>query len=338
MPFGSGFATRATDPSALRAQLATVATGLRECSVPRPDAAFESQVCLLSIGSMRLASVAHTGFQLDVADSPDLLFMFPFDGILQVRSAGQSLVAMADAHGVLLPGQAFRANAAAGSTMLVSVDAAGLEATARQMLGLVADDPLGLPIQRPALIDLDHSGIPFGPILRHLCASIDVVSGRSYLLRLQGLDEALMRNFVLMLAGDRLALDAGASATVARHPLDKVCQYILTHLHGRITVNELAQAGAMSERALQYAFRDRFQCTPMQWVKHQRLLEARRLLRQADDRESVARIALACGFVNLGAFAVEYRRTFGERPSETLRTGTLNRPRSPPRTTPSPEG
>ena len=38
---------------------------------------------------------------------------------------------------------------------------------------------------------------------------------------------------------------------------------------------------------------------------------------------TVTRAALASGFSQLGRFAVEYRRVFGERPSETLRRARL---------------
>ena len=47
---------------------------------------------------------------------------------------------------------------------------------------------------------------------------------------------------------------------------------------------------------------------------------ARRALRAADPRRTtVSAIALDCGFWELGRFAVAYRRTFGESPSDTLR-------------------
>ena len=43
------------------------------------------------------------------------------------------------------------------------------------------------------------------------------------------------------------------------------------------------------------------------------------MLRMADPSESVTRIALDAGFRQLGRFAVEYRKRFGECPSETLK-------------------
>jgi len=49
-----------------------------------------------------------------------------------------------------------------------------------------------------------------------------------------------------------------------------------------------------------------------------RLTQARRALLSAE-RGTVTQIAMRFGFLELGRFAVDYRSTFGERPSETLR-------------------
>jgi AraC family ethanolamine operon transcriptional activator len=47
--------------------------------------------------------------------------------------------------------------------------------------------------------------------------------------------------------------------------------------------------------------------------------QARATLQQANkDNHSVKSIALDSGFWELGRFAVEYKRLFGESPSETL--------------------
>jgi AraC family ethanolamine operon transcriptional activator len=50
-----------------------------------------------------------------------------------------------------------------------------------------------------------------------------------------------------------------------------------------------------------------------------RLSGARLVLLSAHDRcETVTEIATSFGFVELGRFSVEYRKMFGESPSETL--------------------
>jgi len=88
----------------------------------------------------------------------------------------------------------------------------------------------------------------------------------------------------------------------------------------RVTITELCQAAGVSERTLQYAFREVFNTTPLAFLRRQRFHAARRqLLASKDKVATVSQIAVAQGFYELGRFAVEYRRLFGEMPSETLR-------------------
>jgi transcriptional regulator GlxA family with amidase domain len=55
----------------------------------------------------------------------------------------------------------------------------------------------------------------------------------------------------------------------------------------------------------------------MQYVKRLRLEKARELLTDGGTKQSVTAVAFACGFLNLGHFARDYRNRFGELPSQT---------------------
>jgi transcriptional regulator GlxA family with amidase domain len=56
----------------------------------------------------------------------------------------------------------------------------------------------------------------------------------------------------------------------------------------------------------------------MAFVKSVRLQHARRMLQQPEGATSVVSVAFACGFLNPGHFARDYRLAFGELPSATL--------------------
>ena len=56
----------------------------------------------------------------------------------------------------------------------------------------------------------------------------------------------------------------------------------------------------------------------MNFVKQVRLKHAKEMLTAPAPNKSVTSVAFACGFGNLGHFASDYRRAFGEMPSETL--------------------
>ena len=86
-----------------------------------------------------------------------------------------------------------------------------------------------------------------------------------------------------------------------------------------LTTEVLLDKCHVSERTLQYAFRERFAATPAAFIKALRLARARSELRRADpDEQTVGDIAAALGIWHLGQFASDYRKRFGERPSETL--------------------
>jgi transcriptional regulator GlxA family with amidase domain len=57
----------------------------------------------------------------------------------------------------------------------------------------------------------------------------------------------------------------------------------------------------------------------MAFVKQVRLRRAREMLESNDLTRSVTEVAFACGFGNLGHFAGDYFKCFGERPSDTFK-------------------
>jgi AraC family ethanolamine operon transcriptional activator len=86
------------------------------------------------------------------------------------------------------------------------------------------------------------------------------------------------------------------------------------------TIPELCRWAGVGQRTLEYAFRDELGVTPVRYLKLLRLNRAHRLLRGASpSKGAVTSIAFACGFTELGRFAVDYRRHFGESPSQTLK-------------------
>lgn len=89
-------------------------------------------------------------------------------------------------------------------------------------------------------------------------------------------------------------------------------------LQNPLGVVELCGALGVSDRTLRLVFREHFGCGPMAYYRGLRLNAARARL-VADPAGSVAAAARAFGFTHLGNFAADYRRLFGESPSETGR-------------------
>lgn len=88
---------------------------------------------------------------------------------------------------------------------------------------------------------------------------------------------------------------------------------------GLPSVRSLAALAGASPRTLRRAFLELYGCGPKEFVLARSYNTARRLLREGDpDSDRVSDIAGRIGFWHMGRFAGEYRRRFGELPSETL--------------------
>jgi AraC-like DNA-binding protein len=94
--------------------------------------------------------------------------------------------------------------------------------------------------------------------------------------------------------------------------------YLREHWNEPITVERLAAIADVGARSIFRYFKQAHGATPLDYMKTMRLQEARRGLQNPLQDTSVSSEALRCGFNNLGHFAKDYRRKFGERPSETL--------------------
>ncbi|KAA0179773.1 AraC family transcriptional regulator [Cupriavidus gilardii] len=100
----------------------------------------------------------------------------------------------------------------------------------------------------------------------------------------------------------------------------RAIQYLRRNLDRPITMRELADHCGVSERSLQVGFRRSKNATPMEYLRLLRLQGARdSLLRAPQQPGAVTAIALRHGFAHLSMFSREYRREFGELPSDTLR-------------------
>ena len=93
--------------------------------------------------------------------------------------------------------------------------------------------------------------------------------------------------------------------------------YMHAHCDQPITLAELARVAGCSERGLQNAFRVHRQAGPMSVLRNIRLEAAHSDILHTDD--TVTEIAYKWGFSNLGRFAMNYAKRYGENPSQVVR-------------------
>jgi len=83
------------------------------------------------------------------------------------------------------------------------------------------------------------------------------------------------------------------------------------------SVNDLADIAGVSSRTLQRQFRDFVGKTPRAALRDIRFESARRELLQGSPDANIMHVAQDCGLPHCGRFSVEYRRRYGETPSQT---------------------
>ncbi|MBL4558900.1 MAG: helix-turn-helix transcriptional regulator [Rhodobacteraceae bacterium] len=92
------------------------------------------------------------------------------------------------------------------------------------------------------------------------------------------------------------------------------------------TMAELCAAAGVGVTWLHKCFQEVYATSPAQYVLARRLSAVREKLLDGDDPpRSVKDAALAQGFFETGRFAQYYRRTYGERPSDTFRRNPAQR-------------
>lgn len=95
-------------------------------------------------------------------------------------------------------------------------------------------------------------------------------------------------------------------------------EFMRSHLADPVGAIDLCRQLGVSDRTLRLTFRERVGLGPMAYFKYLRLNAVRSRLRAAP-AVAVADAAAAFGFHHAGNFAADYRRLFGERPSQTGR-------------------
>jgi transcriptional regulator GlxA family with amidase domain len=139
--------------------------------------------------------------------------------------------------------------------------------------------------------------------------------------RLAAQDELLeMLLATLHVAGDFESTRSDRTRKAQSHIVAVAEEYALARTGERLYVTDLCRAAAVSERTLEYAFKEIMGLTPMNYLVRLRLHRVRQaLLSAAPESTTISIEALNWGFWHFGEFSRAYKDCFGELPSDTLR-------------------
>jgi AraC family ethanolamine operon transcriptional activator len=103
--------------------------------------------------------------------------------------------------------------------------------------------------------------------------------------------------------------------------LELAIDHIKNTPHDKVSLNQFCSDNDINIRSLQRAFIDQYGITPKLYAKAYHLNSVYKKLLQSNTKTNrIADIASHHGFWHMSQFATDYRRHFGELPSETLKT------------------
>ena len=206
----------------------------------------------------------------------------------------------------------------------LEIDRATVERTWCALTG----EPTSAPIVFEPALPLDREpGASVARLVRFLVGEIGRPnSALTSRVVCERLEEALL---IALLDGQPHSLSGQLTRGTAVRGLSFVQQaeaWLEAHATGRATPARVAAMLGVSLRTLQRSFASHRGYTPREFLRHTRLDQAYRRLRQGGPECSVTRVALEVGFEHLGRFSGHYRARFGEHPSATLRKAPGSRP------------
>ncbi|RLB42177.1 MAG: hypothetical protein DRH23_17335 [Deltaproteobacteria bacterium] len=182
-------------------------------------------------------------------------------------------------------------------------------------------DPLAM-LRRPHLVRLsaEASARVRKACIAYLRAARSHEAGTDAATRISEMATSTVELITRELVSARIPYESKPATHRQRHLVREVAQHCADRERDPIRIADLCREVGVSERTVRYAFQHVTGLSPLTFLKRERLNRVRDALRDRSPTGTlIKRIALSQGFQHLGQFSQDYRRLFGETPTETLR-------------------
>ncbi|AQV99307.1 AraC family transcriptional regulator (plasmid) [Cupriavidus necator] len=199
-----------------------------------------------------------------------------------------------------------------------------LVTVSRESLERVLGNMLGTPVRELLVFETRMSG-------SEGCSGSWWRMVRSYLSEVECAGElyrctAFSRDFeTTLLKGLLIAQPSNYTERIRKSLGAKIPEYVMrakmfieTNFREAIHLEDIEAVAGVSRLKLFDCFRKYTGYTPVAYLKHFRLEQARAELMSNLTRDSVSAIALGVGFTHFGRFSADYKRAYAESPSETI--------------------
>jgi AraC-like DNA-binding protein len=213
-------------------------------------------------------------------------------------------------------GQLSRSQTGCGRLNVILTEAA----IRSHLAALLGDPPTDPPEFAPTLDVIQGYGRNFAG---HLRLAIDDFEREGSMLSspiaVQQFEQMVFTNLLLSHPHSHSQSLRRLAKLVASRDVKRAIDFIEANLESPIGLPDITAAAGVPGRTLLEHFRRYKGVSPMGYLRRARFAKAREALRVGEPEETVTGIAMNLGFTHMGRFSVEYRRRFGESPSETLR-------------------
>jgi AraC family ethanolamine operon transcriptional activator len=199
------------------------------------------------------------------------------------------------------------------------LDMAGISLPGERIAGFAAEvERVDIEdrLQRPHLLRVDPGAIEAMRVFLQSVFELLEGSGASWQSARWGrsMEAALVSNLSRVLTSMDERGGELPSLTRRCRIVERAKEYVLEHADEPVQVADLCRALGVSRRTLQYCFQEVLETNPATYLRAIRLNAARRDIKAL---ASVTDAAFRWGFWHPSHFAADYRRMFGELPSET---------------------
>ena len=180
-------------------------------------------------------------------------------------------------------------------------------------------DSYQLPVPDYLLAPHSRSVIPPSAFVSRLTTAIACLMADNTMPLTKEQEETLVAG-LLQAALAKYCIEDKSSPAARSRALAGALEFIEQHPSDAVTVGDICRATGVAERSLRRAFQGRFGISPKAYIRHTQLSRARDALSGSPTDNAISDVANNLGFWHMGNFARDYRRLFGELPSQTWQT------------------
>ncbi len=322
LAFGESHAYRTGDIRTAAQRAAETITTLEAYEPGSGSVAFQHKAAFIRVNKLDLVASVSTPLAMDIGASDDLQLFVPLFGNSCSTVKRRSYQWNANQNAVLFGACQRRFGVCQTRSLLVArLDRGRLTETMAAMLG--EDDQRKSHIdflEEARLLPLQYGSINFTALFRGICQHIDNLALDAPALENFGVEDLFYRHVVGLLNPEAILRTSPESGGARkRRAVDAVVDAVLSKRDALLTLTEMEKISGLSRRSLQYAFMERFGCSPMSWQRQERLKAAYATLTRGGMDTNITQLSLALGFSSPSAFTEFYRRHYGETPTASLR-------------------